>query len=130
MMSLGDFVFGISTAAYVELERQNSWRWPALDRIGAKPRTQSIGPGQETLRLSGTIYPHFVAQQRGLDQLPLMRDEADRSSETGEPLLLVDGTGLIWGEFVITNLREGQNTFFSDGTPRAITFDIDLAGYG
>jgi phage protein U len=126
MMALGDFRFSISTAAYTDLERSNEWRWPSLDRIGVRPARQFTGPGEETVNMRGTIYPGFVAQRRGLDQIPKMRAIAD----AGEPLMLVDGAGRAWGEFCIVSLREGQRTFYSDGTPRAIDFDISLVAYG
>lgn len=48
----------------------------------------------------------------------------------GEPHQLVDGTGRVWGDFVIIEIREGQTTFFSNSNPRRIEFDISLQMYG
>lgn len=126
MMALGDYLFSVSSAAYQELERTNEWRWPTVERIGAAPARQYVGPGDDIIRMSGTIYPHFVAQRRGLDQLPLMRQEASK----GEPLTLVDGTGKVWGNFCVLSIREGQKAFFSDGAPRCIEFTIEVGAYG
>lgn len=126
MMALGDFRFCVSTAAYQELQRKNEWRWPTVERIGAKPARQYVGPGDEKISLRGIIYPHFVAQKQGLAQTAQMRAAADK----GEPLLLVDGTGLVWGDYCILSLEETQTVFFSNGMPRKIEFTIELGAYG
>lgn len=123
MLALGDFRFSINTAAYQELTRSQSWRWPTVDRIGARPASQFVGPGEDSVNLSGKIYPHFKG---GLGQIVAMRAQADR----GVPLMLVDGRGLVWGKFVITELRETQGTFFSNGAPRCQDFDLTLQAYG
>lgn len=123
MMALGDYRFSLNTAAYQDLRRRNSWRWPTVDRIGARPASQFVGPGEDCVTMSGVIYPHFKG---GLGQLAAMRTEADK----GEPLMLVDGTGQVWGKYVITDLEEGQAVFFSNGAPRSQTFDITLQAYG
>ena len=126
MMSLGDYIFAIDSAAYQELERENSWRWPANAVIGTKPKRQFTGEDEDSIRLNGIIFPHFVAQRRGLDQLPLMRQEAGK----GVPLMMVDGTGRVWGRMCILSIRERQKTFFSNGMPRCIEFGIELSSYG
>jgi phage protein U len=123
MMSLGDFRFSLDTAAYQSLDRSVSWRWQAIDRINARPAQQYIGPGEETISLDGTIYPSF---RGGLGQIAAMQAEGDK----GTPLLMVDGTGKVWGQYVITRLREGQSVFFSNGMPRKIDFTIELTYFG
>lgn len=123
MMALGEFRFGLDTAAYQELSRSNSWRWPSVDRIGARPAVQFAGPGEETISMTGQVYPHF---RGGLGQIAAMRAEADK----GKPLLMVDGTGQVWGKYVITDIRETQKTFFSNGAPRCQDFDLSLQAYG
>lgn len=123
MLALGDYRFGIATAAYQDLQRTNAWRWPTVERIGARPASQYVGPGEETIEISGCIYPHF---RGGLGQLEAMRAEAAK----GVPLVLVDGTGKVWGKYVITEVREGQKTFFSNGAPRAQDFNLTLQAYG
>jgi hypothetical protein len=66
MLALGRYRFSLSTAAYQGLERQAAWRWPAQDRLGAHPVRQYVGPGEQTMRLDGTLYPHY----KGLLGLP------------------------------------------------------------
>lgn len=120
MLALGDFRFGMSTAAYQSLERENSWRWPTTESIGERPKPQFVGPGDETIRLSGVVYPHFASA--GLGQIDAMRAEADK----GRPLLMVCGRGRKWGRYAITSIREGQHTLFSNGAPRCQEFELTL----
>lgn len=123
MLALGDYRFGLATAAYQDLQRTSSWRWQTVDRIGVAPATQYVGPGGESIELSGVVYPHFKG---GLGQLDAMRAEAGK----GEPLMLVDGMGKVWGKYVVTEVREGQKTFFSNGMPRCQEFNLSLQSYG
>ena len=44
----------------------------------------------------------------------------------GEAYVLVEGTGRIFGEFVITQLTEGRTLFYTDGMPRRIEFSVSL----
>lgn len=123
MMALGAFRFSLSTAAYQTLERTSSWRWESVDRIGVRPARQYVGPGDDNVSMDGTIYPSFAG---GLGQVEAMRAEANR----GVYLLLVDGTGRVWGDFCITEVSETHTVFFSNGQPRKIDFRLSLASYG
>ncbi len=123
MMMLGVYPFMLNTAAYGRLRHTASWRWARQDRIGRKPAQQYIGPGTDNIRLDGEILPHWKG---GHAQLDAMRALARR----GKPLVMVDGRGHVWGEWVILKIRETDTEFFSDGTPRVIRFTLDLAEYG
>lgn len=123
MMAVGDFRFSINTAAYEELSRSASYRWVSQARVGRRPAQQYVGPGEETLRLSGRVYPHF---RGGLGQIKAMRDIA----ETGEPQLIVDGLGYVSGLWVIKQVTEGQTRIDGEGIPRRQDFSLELARYG
>ncbi len=123
MMAVGEYRFGIDTAAYQSLERTTAYNWQMLDRVGVAPAQQFIGPGEDRVQLEGVIYPHF---RGGMGQLEQMRAEAAK----GEPLLVVDGTGRVWGWFCLTEVRETRRTFFSNGQARRIDFALSLSAYG
>ena len=123
MMKLGDFAFGIETAAYQTLARKNSWRWVEQARISRKPAQQAIGPGTEKLTIAGRIYPHWKG---GLGQLPALRAVADQM----QPQILVDGTGRVWGKFVITKLVETQKHINEQGQPHRQDFNLEIKEYG
>ncbi len=123
MMALGDYRFSVNTAAYQSLKRQHAYRWQAQPRLQQKPLQQFIGLGEETLTLSGVIYPHFAG---GLHQLDNMRAQAKR----GKPLLLVDGLGFVWGLWVIQSISEEQTLLLANGQPCKQSFELSLVNYG
>lgn len=120
MLSLGTFVFSLSTAAYQQLQRQMSWRHPTSERVGARAARQYVGPGEETIDLSGVIHAELADDLLTLDVLRELAAE-------GRPLALVEGNGTVYGAYVILSINEGRTEFFSDGTPRRIDFQLQLA---
>ncbi|CAH0992206.1 hypothetical protein SIN8267_02322 [Sinobacterium norvegicum] len=123
MMALGSYRFSIDSAAYQELKHSQAYRWQAQERLQRRPAMQFLGAGEESIELSGVIYPHFKG---GLEQLDTMRAEANK----GQPLLLVDGLGFVWGQWVITQIDEGQSFFQGNGQPLKQSFQLKLVNYG
>ncbi|MBJ9370572.1 MULTISPECIES: phage tail protein [Acinetobacter] len=119
MMSLGIFVFMLSTASYQELQRSTSWRHPSNSRVGNAPAYQFIGKGEDTITLSGTIYPEITGYQSNLDAIRFM-------ANTGKAYILIEGTGKIYGLAIIEQLEENRENFFKDGAARKISFSITL----
>jgi phage protein U len=115
----GRFPFGINTAAFQELSRDTSWRWPGQELFGQMPALQFVGPGDDTITLPGVIYPEF---RGGTKQIQDMRDLASN----GTPELLLDGRGNILGKWVCTNISEVQSTFAGFGIPLKQEFTITL----
>ena len=123
LMTLGEYVFGVDSAAYDELRRSAEYRWAAQERLGRSPARQWLGPGEETVRLSGTIYP---VRRRAEEELKALRAEAAK----GEPLRLMLGTGEILGLWTIERIRETGSVFYQGGVPRKVEFEVELAWYG
>ncbi|TCP99872.1 hypothetical protein C8J46_10210 [Sphingomonas sp. PP-F2F-A104-K0414] len=119
MMALGMFVFSLPTLAYQEMQRKSAWRHARSGRIGAIDATQFVGRENDTISLSGTAFAELMAGRASLDDL---RDMAAK----GEAWSLIDGTGRVYGAFVITGINEGMKEIFADGTPRKIDFTVDL----
>ena len=122
MMQLGDFQFGIQTAAYQELERATEWRWPSQDRFGQAPVLQYVGPAGDTITLPGVIFPEW---RGGIGQVDAMRAEAAK----GTPLSLIDGRGNAMGTWVIERVAEKQAVFAAAGVPRRQEFTLSLRRY-
>jgi len=119
MMALGMFVFSLKTAAYQELQRQTDWRHASNNRIGAAPARQFVGRGEDAITLPGIILPELAGSALSLDALRLM-------ANTGKAWPMVEGSGRIYGLWVIESLSENKTIFFSDGTPRRIEFTLTL----
>lgn len=123
MMILGEYTFSLATAAYQSFERSKAYRWAAQKRVGREAAMQFLGPGEETVSLPGTVYPHAFGSAR---QIASMRAQADK----GEPLLLVDGLGNVLGFWVVLSVKETHSALFKDGVARRVDFDLKLRYYG
>jgi phage protein U len=127
MLQLGSFQFSVRTAVYQELRRTKNYRWAGHDRIGVRPAHQFIGPGDESVALSGVIYP---GEFGGADQVRKMRETADK----GEALQMVAArdasSGDVLGLWVILSVSEKDTVFFAGGQPRKIEFDMVIVHYG
>lgn len=119
MMTYGTFVFSLSTAAYEQLQRQMTWRHASSERLGARPARQYVGPGDDSISLQGTISAELVDNLQVLDEL---RELADQ----GKPQALVEGSGRVYGAYLLVSLSETRKEFFPDGTPRLIEFQLQL----
>jgi phage protein U len=118
-MALGMFLFEIGTLPYDEMQRKTDWQHARSARVGARDATQFTGPGDETISLSGAVYAEIADGRVSLDDLRSMADD-------GEALPLVDGSGTVYGNFVITAIDERHAFLMADGRARRIDFGIDL----
>ncbi|MGZ4953592.1 MAG: phage tail protein [Methylobacter sp.] len=123
MMRLGKFNFSINTAAYQQFNRSTAYRWQAQERFGQLPAQQYTGPGEDSITLSGEIYPDYAG---GIHQIDDMRTEAEK----GLPLLLVDGNGYVWRYWCIQSIEDAREVFLSNGMARKMTFNMKLTRYG
>ncbi|WP_103730661.1 phage tail protein [Novosphingobium sp. HII-3] len=121
LMALGMFLFEIGTLPFDELQHKTDWRHARAPRIGARDATQFVGPGDETISLSGAVYTEL---SDGIVSLADLRAMADQ----GEAWPLVSGNGRVYGNFVITAIDERHAYLMADGSPRRIDFGIDLLG--
>ncbi len=123
MMALGQFAFGLSTVAYQELKRQTAWRHPSNSRVGAPPARQSIGPGDDTITLTGLLMPELMGSPTAMSELREM-------GQSGEAWPLVDGAGFVYGVFAIESLHETGTLHIEEGLPRRTEFQLQLVNVG
>lgn len=120
LMSLGMFPFHVPTLAHDELQRRCDWRHARAARIGTRDALQFVGPGEDSVSISGSAFSELSSGSLSLDELRGM-------AATGEAWPLVDGAGVVFGEYVIMAIDERQKYLLDDGTPRRIDFAIDLS---
>lgn len=120
MMTLGLFVFETRTVPYQQLQRQTQWRHPSNSRVGKRPSRQYLGPGDDTITLSGTLYPELTGGRVSLAVLRTM-------ATTGKSWPLLEGTGVFYGLWVIEDIDETGSVFFKDGAARKIDFTVKLS---
>lgn len=119
MMALGNFIFSLYTLAYQELQRQTDYRHATSSRAGAAPARQFLGKGDDSITLPGWLAPELAGTPSSLDVLRYM-------AGTGGAWPLIEGSGRIYGLWVIESITETKTLFFQDGTPRRIEFSIAL----
>jgi phage protein U len=120
LMAFGQFVFSLNTLAYQELQRRTAWKHASTSRVGARNGRQFTGPGDDTVTLTGWFMPDQLGgRTASLSDLRAMGD-------TGASFVLVDGTGRVYGAFVMEGLDEGHSLIGADGTGRRIEFTINL----
>lgn len=95
------------------------WRHPGQNRINARPSSQFVGAGDETITLTGVLLPEVTGGELSLDALRKMTD-------TGKSYPLIDGRGTVHGQFAIERISKGNSGFFSDGAARKIEFSLTL----
>lgn len=117
MMRLGGFTFGLSTAAYQELQRQVEYKWASLERFGQMDAKQYTGPGDDSITLNGVVFPEFRGGTGQLDRLRAL-------GASGQPQTLVSGSGKVMGRWIIETVTEGQSIFASGGVPRRQEFTV------
>lgn len=119
LMALGMFVFQTRSVPYQELKRATQWRHASQSRVGDRPAYQYVGPGTDTITLSGTLLPEFTGGRVNLDEIRHMADQ-------GQAWPLVEGTGRQYGLWVITQVEETASVFYRDGMPQKIEFTLTL----
>jgi hypothetical protein len=119
MLCLGLFVFSLDTLSYQELQRRTAWKHPTQSLVGARDASQFLGAGEDIITLTGSMVPEFAGDVASLDELR-------RMGNTGNAWVLVEGTGTVYGAFVITDLQETKSMFYVDGTARKIEFTLSL----
>ncbi|AWY99585.1 phage P2 GpU [Rhodobiaceae bacterium] len=119
MMSLGVFIFSVPTAAYQELQRSSSAEFGKNNRVGLRASSQFLGPGADTITLTGTLHPGFTG---GADNLDLLR----AMMNGGKAYALMDGQGAMMGYWTIRSLSETRKIFLKDGVARQIDFNMRL----
>lgn len=120
LAALGPFVFSITTAAFQSFQHESAQRHPSNSRVGARPARQHIGPDDETITLPGTLLPELTGGPSSLAALRYM-------SDTGKAWPFIDGTGNLYGMFVIERIRQERTHFFPDGASRRIDFTLSLS---
>lgn len=119
MMIYGFFVFQLKTLPFNQLSLNKSWRYPTQERIGLPPSTQYLGRDDETISLSGVIYPEITG---GMMHLSSLYDMAN----SGKAWPLISGQGEVQGWYVLTAVSENRSEFFSDGTAKKTEFTLSL----
>lgn len=119
LAALGLFVFQLKTTPYQNMQINKRWRYGVNARIGTRPTCQFIGPDNDDITLSGSLYPELTGGKISLVVLEMM-------AESGKAWSFLDGDGNIYGMFVIEEISQNKSYFFANGAARKIDFTLKL----
>ncbi|ASN71620.1 hypothetical protein 2F1_19 [Uncultured Caudovirales phage clone 2F_1] len=120
-MSLGQFIFQTSTLAFLEIQRQRNWNYSDNAVAFGRPKKQFTGAGSDTVTLPGLIYEeHGFGTRFALDVLANMAD-------TGQGFVLMDGSGYLYGVYVIDSIDETKSVLIDNGVPRKVDYTLKLS---
>ncbi len=119
---LGTFIFSAQTALFNEVRRSVSHRYSSKDRLHQRPAYHSVGQGESSRSLPGSIYPCVSGDPKSLDELEALMD-------SGEPQQLIDQDGNLLGRWLIKSIDVTESILGAGGKPQQIDFDLSLARY-
>lgn len=119
MMVYGMFVFELRTLPHQQLQQNKSWRHVKNERINRSASWQYIGAGEDQITLSGVLYPEITGGEVSLTVLTTQ-------AYTGRPWPLIDGSGQIYGMYVITGLQTTRSELDRYGKAKKIEFSISF----
>lgn len=122
LFQLGPFQFDLPNGVPQTLDRTAEYRWELQDRLLRDPAAQFLGPGSQSITLDGVLFPGFSGRQTTMETL---RELAAK----GQPQMLTDGLGKVYGKWAIRSVQEGLGTFAPGGGARQITFNVSLVRY-
>ena len=113
----GDTAFAVP--GHERLRRSSRFRWPSIDRLGARANLQYTGPGADTIRIDGTR----IAELDAVDGLIVsLRGAAGEG--VARPLVAGDGTE--YGLYALTSIEEAHSGLYGDGTPRKTAYSLEF----
>lgn len=120
LMSLGQFCFQTDTLSFNQIQRTRNWKYASNAVAKGREKKQFIGASEDTVTLPGLIYEeHGFGKRFSIDDLASMAD-------TGQGFVLMDGSGYMYGVYVIESLEETRSILLFNGVPRKIDFSIKL----
>ncbi len=147
LLALGPHVFEIAPLNYQNLQKKAEFRWagpePGLapvrlahevvyslclsenssgpgrlgkeHRLSREPTRQFTGPGSTSISISGLMFPDTL---HGYEDYKAI----ERTGRKGRPLMMVGGTGLVFGKVVILLVSETHQVIGARGAPAKMEF--------
>lgn len=120
--ALGPFAFAAHGFGLTDISRALKTPWGTQSVAGGMNPLQWTGPDSDSVTIKGVLFPHEFG---GLDSLIGLRAAA----EAGQPLMLVNFAGLIFGQHVIESIDEDRSFLDSNGQPMRNAYSLALKRY-
>lgn len=117
---LGSVEFSLRAGSFESLRRQTRFRIDRPDPIDGMGVPVHRGRFDDSITLSGVVFPGYVGSLSSVERLREL-------GETGEPALLVDGEGTLYGRWLVEAIEEEATLHTPTGKPRRISYSVTLA---
>ena len=121
LMALGPFRFSLSLAALQQLTDTETARIEQMQRAGAMPTPQFLGPGERRVDIDAVIYKEVLAPNGPL-QVELMR----LAIRNGLRLPLIAASGGFYGFFMIEEMQLVKTHALPNGTFQKAEISLKL----
>ena len=121
-MILGIYPFMISTAAYEELSESVSFEWAETKRMGQYPAMHYVGQNATVRQLKGKLCPPFTGGRGSISAIGFLAAQA-------VPLMLISGSGMVHGRWVIETIEDTGRFHTSLGAPRLTEWSVKIKKY-
>ncbi len=118
LLALGPVVFAAETLPVAGLRRGSRYRWASHRPIGSPPRREFVGVGDDELTVN-VVLGQGLGRRLAVDALRLL-------ASRGEPHVLADTTGRIYGWWCVSQVREISRRLHVDFQPRRAAIAVDL----
>ena len=143
LFQFGPVQFQVHPLNVHEVGHETATDWARKEIAGAAIYREWVGENDETIKLKGRVFPHFMAKEisyrRKFEQHPEM-PEPERSSgglneldvldnirRLGQSHLLIRGDGTKFGWYVIERLTRGHTFLELDGIGQQIEFEATFS---
>lgn len=121
-MILGFYPFMVDTLAYEELTETVSFEWAEQKRIGSYPAMHYTGQNARVRQLRGKLCPPFTGTHANIYRMHAM-------GELTMPLMLIAGSGLVFGRWVIESVEDVGRYHTTLGAPRLTEWNVRIKKY-
>lgn len=125
LLALGPHIFQISELNFQEIKRSTEAMWPAIPRFGTHPGRQFTGFGDDSIEISGLLFPDEFNDREQFEAL--------RLTQRGKrPVTLLgwavgSGAAQVFARVVILKVEDTQSRINRKGAGRRIEYSVTLA---
>ncbi|MDO4427149.1 MAG: phage tail protein [Moraxella sp.] len=120
LLALGQFVFSTDSVSLASLTRKRDYSFAETSIADGRSHYQYTGVGTDSIEL-----PFVVYETHGIGRRQSIEDIAEMAS-TGAGYVLMDGTGYIYGVYIIDTVEEKKSYLTQTGTPLKLEGSIKL----
>ena len=127
--AFGWYTFEVFSTPIASGQKTGQQRTARSDPALGEPHYQMLGPGAETITLSGTVAPGVNGETAELEQLNVLR-------RAGNNYPLINGSGDVLGRYFIDSVTLNETDYWPNGEPKEMNFtvaftrDFDAERYG